>query len=212
MKMEHSWKKIYDERASNPANLDYAASYWTKEGFRELTKITMQILKDEDRNQTILDVGCGPGNYCKFLSEAGFNVTGVDYSEEMIKRAKKNAPKAKIMVGDGYNLPFKDNSFDIVLCIGVLTCVSDYKKFAEEIKRVTKKILIISTLLRNRKVPDVEQYLKRKLKTDTWPTMDYHPTEIKELFDEKEYNIEIITHHDTNEIISDGFFVIARKI
>lgn len=209
--MEESWKQIYEERAANPANPDYAASYWSKEGFQELIKITSQILSKENTNQTVLDVGCGPGNYCKLLSESGFKVTGIDYSQEMINRAKLNAPKAKLLIGDGYNLGFNNKSFDIVLSIGVLTCVSEYKKFVEEMKRVAKKTIIISTLLRNRKVEDVQEFIKRKLKNDPWPTIDYHPSELLELFDEEEYDVEIITHHDTNEIISDGFFLIARK-
>lgn len=49
----------------------------------------------------IVDLGCGPGNYSKYLFSKGFkNITGYDLSEEMIKRAKKNVPEADFKLED----------------------------------------------------------------------------------------------------------------
>jgi len=50
----------------------------------------------------ILDLGCGPGNYSKYLSDIkGFkNIHGIDLSEQMIKRAKNNVPSGNFALGD----------------------------------------------------------------------------------------------------------------
>jgi cyclopropane fatty-acyl-phospholipid synthase-like methyltransferase len=49
----------------------------------------------------ILDMGCGPGNYSKYIFSKGFkNITGYDLSEEMIKRAKKNVPEGNFKLED----------------------------------------------------------------------------------------------------------------
>jgi len=61
----------------------------------------------------IVDLGCGPGNYSKYIFEnKGFkNIHGVDLSEEMIKRAKKNVPSASFQVSDVRKLALPINSY-----------------------------------------------------------------------------------------------------
>ena len=49
---------------------------------------------------SILDVGCGAGIKSKYLTNKGFDVTGIDFSEEMIKIAKKQVPSGKFLVKD----------------------------------------------------------------------------------------------------------------
>ena len=51
---------------------------------------------------------------------------------------KKHTLKTNKICGDISNLPFKDNSFDLILCINVLEHIRDYKKALMEIKRVLK--------------------------------------------------------------------------
>ena len=61
----------------------------------------------------ILDVGCGTGiPTAKFLVNTGFEVIGIDFSERMLKLAKKNVPKAKFIKMNMIKLNFKENSFD----------------------------------------------------------------------------------------------------
>jgi ubiquinone/menaquinone biosynthesis C-methylase UbiE len=59
----------------------------------------------------ILDVGCGAGIHASIFSEAGYRVTGIDISLEMLKRATKDA-NAKFAQADMCQLPFRDSSFD----------------------------------------------------------------------------------------------------
>lgn len=76
---------------------------------RELEEIASVLPK----GATVLDVGCGAGlPVAELLVEAGFDVTGVDFSENMLRMARRNVPKANLIKGDMTRLGFKDNSFD----------------------------------------------------------------------------------------------------
>lgn len=62
-----------------------------------------------------LDLGCGLGQYTKYLLDRGFNTTSADISIEALNKLKENIKNAKIIQLDMSNtLPFEDNSFDLV--------------------------------------------------------------------------------------------------
>jgi ubiquinone/menaquinone biosynthesis C-methylase UbiE len=60
----------------------------------------------------ILDIGCGPGNDTTYFIEKGYDVTGVDLSEEMVRLASERETRAKFLEMDMRHLSFDDNSFD----------------------------------------------------------------------------------------------------
>jgi len=70
---------------------------------------------------SVLDLGCGPGQASKIFCERDYLVTGLDFSEEMIKIARQEVLDAKFIHGDMMNLDkiFIDNFFD-----GVWACSS----------------------------------------------------------------------------------------
>jgi 2-polyprenyl-3-methyl-5-hydroxy-6-metoxy-1,4-benzoquinol methylase len=72
------------------------------------------------RGKRILDVGCGFGRDSKYFSEKGYDVLGVDASEEMIKLAKTHAPKAAFLVQDMLALHLGDRKFDGIWCCASL--------------------------------------------------------------------------------------------
>ncbi len=94
----------------------------------------------------ILDVGCGEGfilvNFAR--NKVGKIYEGVDNSKTAIKLGKKMYPNLDIKVGDIYNLPYKDNSFDLLICTEVLEHLKDPDKALAELRRVTKKYIAIS--------------------------------------------------------------------
>ena len=66
-----------------------------------------------DKTGRILDLGCGAGiPVSMFLSQKGNKVTGIDFSENMLKLAKKNVPNAKFIKMDMTKMRFEPNSFD----------------------------------------------------------------------------------------------------
>ncbi|MBI2146845.1 class I SAM-dependent methyltransferase [Candidatus Woesearchaeota archaeon] len=91
---------------------------------------------------TLLDAGCGGGLYSLEFARRGFQVTGVDIDEENIKNAaalaEKMALPATFVKASLYALPFKDGTFDQVLCTEVLEHLTEDKKALSEIARVLK--------------------------------------------------------------------------
>jgi len=210
--MDKAWKKIYENRALKDMP-EHKKSCWTKEGYEQLFDTTKYLIEKIDKNKkikTILDVGCGHGRYCKMLHDKKYLVTGIDYSEKVITSAKKLQPQIKFVVGDAYNLQFKNESFDLVLSIGTLQCVSDHKKILLELTRVANKAILISTLIRNKDIKDPKGSFKRKLKEDSWPTREYNKSEIIPILKERGFKTTIITHYN-NKKIKDGAFIIAIR-
>lgn len=91
--------------------------------------------------QKILDFGCSVGDYCIHLNKAGFDCVGVDINEEYIRIAKKKGVEA-YSIKD--RLPFDDNSFDSVIMIDVLEHIQYPLEILREIKRVTRKNILIT--------------------------------------------------------------------
>lgn len=85
----------------------------------------------------ILDYGCGAGWLSKIISSNGYNVTGVDISESLIQKSKKNIPDVDFLVADCTKLPLDDDKFDLVVGMGILHHL-DLENALKELKRVTK--------------------------------------------------------------------------
>lgn len=81
----------------------------------------------------ILDVGCGTGLILRHLPKGS---VGLDINPRNIPRAKKHAPHTEVVLGDAERLPFKDNSFPMVICTDVLEHFPDPHKPLKEIFRV----------------------------------------------------------------------------
>lgn len=99
------------------------------------------ILKTLKPNSAILDIGCGTGHLTNEMKKKGYQVFGMEPSEEMLNYAKKNFPDIEFKKGVSVNLPYPDNSFDFVIAIEVLRYLSHEDVFNtyKEIYRVLKK-------------------------------------------------------------------------
>lgn len=90
----------------------------------------------------VLDIGTGPGFFSIILAEAGYLVTAVDYTEEMLKQAKKNAgalaDKITWLRMDAQNLDFPDNQFDIIVTRNLTWNLDFPDKAYSEWQRVLK--------------------------------------------------------------------------
>ena len=109
-------------------------SYWTTraEGYSEVNHkelngmqkgAWLEVLKGQFPEKAkdeikILDIGTGPGFFPVILAEAGYKVTAVDYTQEMLDTAKRNAgnlcERISFYKMDAQNLEFEDDVFDVV--------------------------------------------------------------------------------------------------
>jgi len=98
------------------------------------------FLKDLPPNSLILDLGTGTGVLLQFLLKKKFEVIGIDFSKDMIKRAKEKIGKKQgtLAIGDIENLPFQKEAFDVVTAMTTLEFVKNVKKLLQEIRRVLR--------------------------------------------------------------------------
>ena len=93
-------------------------------------------------SSSLLDVGCAKGFMLHDLEELipGIAVSGVDISDYAIENAMEDV-QSKVQVADAINLPFADNSFDIVIAINTIHNLEreDCAKALREIERVSRK-------------------------------------------------------------------------
>jgi ubiquinone/menaquinone biosynthesis C-methylase UbiE len=144
----------------------YDKWYETAEGLMydrlEKKAISKYLLRNVP-GRKLLEIGCGTGHWSRFFSNYGFEVTGVDTSERMIKVAQnKDIPNASFQIADGHSLPFADNSFDVTAAITTLEFAHSAELVLQEMARCAQRpggLLLIGVL-------NVLARLNRKRKGD----------------------------------------------
>jgi demethylmenaquinone methyltransferase/2-methoxy-6-polyprenyl-1,4-benzoquinol methylase len=93
------------------------------------------VVKPGDR---VLDAACGTGDLAIIAAKHGANVTGLDFSEQMLVRARRKAPEVEWLRGDLLQLPFPDESFDAATIGFGIRNVDDLQRGIDELRRVLK--------------------------------------------------------------------------
>ncbi|MBP8718934.1 MAG: class I SAM-dependent methyltransferase [Candidatus Atribacteria bacterium] len=142
---------LFDQEAAN-----YDKWYETKIGEHAdqvETECAFSLFKVR-AGRSILEVGCGTGNFSIKLARQGALVTGVDISHKMLTIARKKAKQEKLNITfkkmDSLNLQFPDNYFDSVISMATIEFVSTPLKMISEMFRVVKGggFILIGTINR----------------------------------------------------------------
>lgn len=96
------------------------------------------IEKHISTGNSVLDLCCGQGTLTAAISNVAGDVTGLDFSPEMIAKAIIAVPDAQIVEGDAMDMPFDDAHFDKVICNFGMMHIPDQPKALSEIRRVLK--------------------------------------------------------------------------
>ena len=160
--------------------------YWWFKGQRAIINDLIKKYKIKKKN-FILDAGCGAGFNTLYLRKHG-KVYGIDNSKIALKFCKKRGLK-NIILSDIAKTKFKNNSFDIITCLGVFYHKNaNPKKILKEFERILKKngILIITTpaldFLRNK-------YFKSYQDISMKTARRYSLNKFKNLFKQNNYKI-----------------------
>lgn len=142
--------------------LQEIASYWgtRAEGYSEVNEkelagsqreawlhvLEEQFPEKKKEEMKILDIGTGPGFFPMILSESGYTVAAVDYTEEMLEKAKENLGKytkyglerVTLQRMDAQNLEFADETFDVVISRNLTWNLEKPEQAYQEWMRVLK--------------------------------------------------------------------------
>jgi ubiquinone/menaquinone biosynthesis C-methylase UbiE len=171
------------------------------------------------KKSKVLDAGCGAGLAVNKIFKRGYKTFGIDYSFEMLEISKNACSalpdrKAVFLQADLESLPFKDSSFDAVICIGVVAYLSNLDKAFIEFARILKPngFLVLSIVNKARLINRLDipfliknQILKISLKYK-FPCSKINE-EAQNLLIRKSYSI----HHIINVMQRYGFLVSEYK-
>jgi ubiquinone/menaquinone biosynthesis C-methylase UbiE len=110
--------------------------------FEKLHHLVRLVDFDGYRGRSVLDVGCGAGVDLARFAKGGADVTGVDVARSAIVLAQANFEqqglRGRFEVANGEQLPFADDSFDLVYAHGVVQYTSQPQRLVDECRRVLK--------------------------------------------------------------------------
>jgi demethylmenaquinone methyltransferase / 2-methoxy-6-polyprenyl-1,4-benzoquinol methylase len=87
---------------------------------------------------SVLDAACGTGDLAVVAAKTGATVTGLDFSERMLERARRKAPELDWVKGDMLALPFPDATFDVATVGFGVRNVADLPRAIAELRRVLR--------------------------------------------------------------------------
>lgn len=97
----------------------------------------------------LLDVGCGTGQWLMAAAERGAIPAGIDISQVAIDACRRLLPQAELHCGPAEILPFEDNRFDVITCLGSLEHFLDSQAALREMVRVAKSEAVFLILVPN---------------------------------------------------------------
>jgi len=133
------------------------------------------------KGKRVLDIACGEGYGSALLATAAASVMGIDSDEKTITHARErygSAKKIEFLRGSCSNIPLKDDSIDIVVCLETFEHLDsgEQKGFLQEIKRILAAggMMILST-------PDSEEYGKGRAEPNPFHKHELTPSNLREL-------------------------------
>ena len=130
---------IFDHIAYRYDTLNSILSFSIDENWRE--KAVRLILEGSPNDRSILDLGVGTGKFLgRFLRKKSWLTSvGVDFSGEMLKRARLNLSSGcRLIQADIHDLPFENESFDLIVSSFTLRSVKNRIHFFLELLRILR--------------------------------------------------------------------------
>ncbi|MBO1581238.1 class I SAM-dependent methyltransferase [Bacillus sp. XF8] len=115
----------------------------TQKKIEKYTRDAKKVLKALSDGDSVLELAPGPGYLSIELAKLGdFQITGLDISDKFVQMAQNNADKAGVNVdfrhGDAAQIPFDDQTFNLVVCRAAFKNFAQPVKALNEMKRVLK--------------------------------------------------------------------------
>lgn len=199
-------KDTYNKIAKDWVN-DHVGDSWWVEG----TDIFLSLLT---KGASILDAGCAGGYKVKYMTDKGFNVEGIDFSESMIKEAKDRFPDLNFEVFDIYNLDKYPKTFDAIFSQAVLLHIPK-KRILEVLEKMKSRLNeggLLHISLKEIKDKKIEEEVRKE--NDYGYEYErffsyYTLEEIEEYF--KQVGLDVISKRVTDSGRSNWINIVGRK-
>ncbi|HZC73991.1 MAG TPA: class I SAM-dependent methyltransferase [Jatrophihabitans sp.] len=112
-------------------------AYWAR--FAAPARVAVAQASGLGGGVSVLDVGCGSGEFCALAAGMGAKVSGLDAAAGLIAFARRATPDGDLRVGAMEQLPWADNTFDMVSGFNAFQFAADYVAALAEARRVTRR-------------------------------------------------------------------------
>lgn len=197
-----------EKRSKNPGDdkaMILSRKHFLEKGYyknisTEVNKVILDLLK-EKKEVNILDIGCGEGYYTNNLyqevkEKKDLNeVIGIDISKDGIIQGAREYKGIRWIVGSGSNLPIKDNSLDIVLCMFSYIDPNEYRR----VLKPGGHLVTVSTGKYH--LVEIKEVVYEKLKMDYYkPKEDIDSGYTYKKLENIKYETEIVNNEDIRNL------------
>ena len=124
---------LWSERARDWADVMEGWSGWGIPIYRHVLERVVV-----GRGTSLLDVGCGAGRFSRIAADRGAAVSGLDATASFVEIARERVPDGDFRVGDMEDLPWADDSFDVVTGFNSFFIAADMVRALREARRVAR--------------------------------------------------------------------------
>lgn len=142
--------QYYDEGYSSGGAGQVYHKHYSQSFYYSCWQQAMRYLYLQDRNISILEVGCGAGQFANMLFDNGFyNYQGLDYAKEGIKLCKNNNPQYadKFFVADAFETPVLEQQHDLVIMFEILEHIQEDIRLLSRLPHNTKVLLSVQNFM-----------------------------------------------------------------
>jgi SAM-dependent methyltransferase len=148
-----NWDKIWDIKGEkNTDDLLYLSGFSLHYNDSKITENHFNLIKQNckiNKNDKILEVGCGAGRLAKYFIDNKYIYNGIEKSKNLVEKYKKIINKDNINLLENNKFPFNDKYFDVCFCYSVIQYLNndiEFEIFLNEIKRVTKRVIFLGDI------------------------------------------------------------------
>ena len=176
----------------------YYDDYWAAKDEGVDPERLRSIVRAVQAGERVLDIGCGPGKVAQAMAAKGADVVGLDFSSTVLQSAAQRGVRVVQHDIDLSDLPFRAQTFDIVVFTQTIEHLFEYRHAVREAHRVLKDggTLILS-------IPNIAHWRFRLwLLLGRFPYIEDTQTHSQ--------HIRFFTVRDTRELCRDSGFRVGR--
>lgn len=184
-------------------NYNYWLERWDKIGVDESMvnqnayplKFAHQLIKN-DKNNYILEAGCGNGRLLRYYHERNFKIVGIDFIQVAVDKIKNADNSIKVIQGDIFDTHFQDQKFKYVLAFGLYHNIeNDVKRALVETNRIMTKGGLICASFRSDNIQNriIDLLFLLRFRGDKskkyFHKSNYQKSELKKLFESASFSV-----------------------